>query len=184
MNQLWGIPLLGVMVRALLCLPHYIILALWGMLVFLVYLVVWIPILLRGRYPSWAFGFVGGFVRWTMRVTAYILLMTAAYPPFSTQPGYAVEVDFDEEQDINPLWGIPILGIFARFILAIPHLVVLWLLGFVVGVLNLIVWIPVLLTGRYPSWGYALVGGYYRWYVRVWAYVGLMAAPYPPFTTR
>ncbi len=181
-NRLWGIPLLGVVVRAILCIPHFIVLSLWAIGIVFVYLVIWIPILLMGRYPGWAYGFVGGFARWWLRVVAYIVLMTADYPPFSTARGYAVELDFDENQRLNRAWGIPGFGLWFRMLLAIPHFIVLWLFGILVGVLSLITWIPVLLFGHYPSWGYDFVGGFYRWYARVGAYIGFLASPYPPFS--
>jgi len=39
------------------------------------------------------------------------------------------ELTVTPERELSRLWGIPLIGIFARWILAIPHLVVLWLSG-------------------------------------------------------
>ena len=182
LNQLWGIPIFGIVVRALLAIPHFLILWFYAVVVGFLILIVWYPVLTRGEYPRWGYEIIGGYLRWTVRVQAYVGLMAAPYPPFSTQPGnYPVEVDFPETQQLNPLWGIPILGIVARAVLAIPHLIVLWLLGVLVGFLYLILWFPVLVNGRFPSWGYDLVGGTARWATRVSAWVLLMADPYPPF---
>jgi hypothetical protein len=180
LNQLWGIPLIGVAVRSILAIPHWIVLAFYGVVVGLLQLVTWIPVLLGGRYPEWGYDLVGGYARWLVRVAAYVLLLASPYPPFSTNAPYPVDVTFDRGQQLNRLWGIPFLGIWVRGILAIPHWIVLWLLGIVVGFLNFITWIPVLMNGRYPQWGYDLVGGYYRYYARVVCWVILMAGPYPP----
>ena len=51
--------------------------------VMLTQLFLWIPVLFGGHYPKWGYGFVGGYVRWTTRVTAYHFGLTDAYPPFT-----------------------------------------------------------------------------------------------------
>jgi hypothetical protein len=63
----------------------------------------------------------------------------------------------------------------------IPHLIVMLLVSLVVGVAMLILWIPVLFAGRYPKWGYALVGGWLRWQLRVNAFLLGLTDEYPPF---
>jgi hypothetical protein len=50
-----------------------------------------------------------------------------------------------------------------------------------VGLAMLILWIPVLFAGRYPRWGYALVGGWLRWQLRVNAFFLGLTDEYPPF---
>jgi len=181
MNQLWGIPFIGIWVRMILLIPHFIILGFYGLLVFFLTWVTWIPVLLNGRYPSWGYDLVGGFLRWYTRVYAYGTLMAAKYPPFSTGAAHDVDVAWDYDQEV-PRWaGIPLVGLLVRSLLLIPHYFVLWALGIVVGLVNLVAWIPVLLYGRYPAWGYLFVGGLLRWTNRVGAYLLLMTGPYPPF---
>jgi hypothetical protein len=183
LNQLWGIPLLGIMARAILAIPHLIILWGYGIVVGLVTLITWYPVLTRGEYPRWGFEIVGGYLRWLIRVQAYISLMADPYPPFTNRAGgYPVDVTFAEPAQLNALWGIPILGIVARAVLAIPHFIILWVLGIVVGVIYLISWFPVLTTGRFPGWGYDIIGGTTRWSTRVTAWIMLMGDPYPPFS--
>lgn len=181
LSRAWGIPFLGILVRSLLAIPHWIVLAFFGMLVGLLQFVTWIPVLFGGRYPRWGYDLVGGYARWMVRVVAYVLLLAAPYPPFSTTAPYPVDVTFDRDQVLSRAWGIPFFGILGRSILAIPHWIILYVLGIVVGLLNFITWVPVLMGGRYPQWGYDLVGGYYRYSVRVTCWVVLMAGPYPPF---
>jgi hypothetical protein len=181
MNQLWGIPLIGIWVRVILLIPHAIVLAFYGLLVFFLTWVTWIPVLLNGRYPTWGYDLVGGFIRWYSRVYAYATLMAAKYPPFSTGGDHDVDVAWDYEQEVPPWAGIPLIGLFVRWLLLIPHFIVLWALGIVVGLLTFVTWIPVLLYGRYPAWGYMFVGGYLRWLNRIYSYLLLMTGPYPPF---
>jgi hypothetical protein len=117
-------------------------------------------------------------------VTAYWALLTDRYPPFWVKGDHPVTVEYDESARINPLWGIPLFGIWLRAILAIPHLIVLWLLGIGVGLVLLVSWIPVLTNGRMADWGYTILGGWIRWTMRVNAYVLLLTNEYPPFRLR
>lgn len=85
-NRLWGIPFVGIWVRAILLIPHWIILWLLGIVVAFMFLVSWIPILAGGRQADWVMQWVGGFYRWGDRVIAYQLLLTGKYPPFRLDP--------------------------------------------------------------------------------------------------
>lgn len=180
-GRFWAIPIIGWFFRWLVLIPHFILLGLFSIVVFIALLVVWIPVLLTGRFPGWGYSIIGGFYRWYIRVAAYLLLLAGPYPPFSATAPYPVEVDFDPDTRLNNLWGIPLVGIYVRALLAIPHLIVLWLLGIVVYLFVFVAWIPVLVNGRYPQLGYDIVGGFFRWYTRVIGWVFLMAGPYPPF---
>ena len=72
------------LVKWLLAIPHFIIIGILSIAAFFVVVFAWFAILFTGRYPRGAFGFVVGVMRWTLRVTAYaILLTTDRYPPFS-----------------------------------------------------------------------------------------------------
>ena len=67
----------------LLAIPHYIALAVLGVLALLVTILAWLLILLTGRYPRGLFEFVVGVLRWGTRVGAYAFLLTTdRYPPF------------------------------------------------------------------------------------------------------
>ena len=72
------------LVKWLLAIPHYIVLALLWFFAFFAILVAWFAILLTGRYPRPLFDYVTGLMRWSLRVSAYmVLLVTDRYPPFS-----------------------------------------------------------------------------------------------------
>ena len=71
-------------VKLLLAIPHFIIVAFLSIAAFFAVIVAWFAILLTGRYPHGIFDFVVGVGRWWFRVWAYaILLTTDRYPPFS-----------------------------------------------------------------------------------------------------
>jgi hypothetical protein len=75
------------LVKWLLAFPHYLLLLALGIGAFFVVMIAWFAILFTGRYPRWAFDYVVGVLRWSLRVQAYMLLLiTDRYPPFSLAP--------------------------------------------------------------------------------------------------
>jgi hypothetical protein len=46
-------------------------------------IIAWWAILFSGKYPEGMFGFVERFMRWMLRVMAYMAKMTDIYPPFN-----------------------------------------------------------------------------------------------------
>lgn len=69
-----------------------------------------------------------------------------------------------------------------RIFMAIPQLIVLWLLGVAAAVITIIGWFGALFTGRLPVFAADFLTGYLRWLSRVYAYVYLLTDVYPPFT--
>jgi hypothetical protein len=93
------------------------------------------------------------------------------------QPGPADEilVAFAEPADQRRL------TVLVRLILAIPHVVVLWVLGIAAEVVALICWFAALVTGRLPDALAEFQVGYLRWATRFYAYLFLLTDEYPPF---
>ncbi|HMK92855.1 MAG TPA: DUF4389 domain-containing protein [Thermoleophilia bacterium] len=73
--------------RAIAQIPHYIVLALYGIGVAVVWFVAQFVILVVGRTGDGIHGFIERFVRWSTRVSAFTYGLTDRYPPFSGQPG-------------------------------------------------------------------------------------------------
>jgi hypothetical protein len=182
-NRFWGIPIIGHALRVLVLIPHVIALPFVVFGVLLLSLFTWIPVLVSGRYPRVGYRWVGGLLRWTTRIAAWVMLLTPAYPPLSLESDeHPVRLRIDEGRPISRFWGIPLVGILIRTALLLPHWIALTVLGFLVSVLMLVSWIPVLFYRRQADAVYSLAGGYLRWYARVMAYQSLMASRYPPFT--
>ena len=71
------------LVKWILVIPHFIVLVFMFIAVVFCTVFAWFAILFTGRYPKVIFDFVKGFLRWSLRVNAYaILLITDEYPPF------------------------------------------------------------------------------------------------------
>ena len=78
-----GMPL----VKWLLAIPHYFVLAILSIGVVFAVIGAWFAILVTGRYPRGLFGFVEGVMRWHNRVIGYAFtLVTDRYPPFRLRP--------------------------------------------------------------------------------------------------
>ncbi len=69
-----------------------------------------------------------------------------------------------------------------RIFMAIPQLIVLWLLGVAAIVITIIGWFGALFTGRLPVFAADFLTGYLRWLSRVYAYNYLLTDVYPPFS--
>jgi hypothetical protein len=74
------------------------------------------------------------------------------------------------------------LGVFFRLLLAIPHFIVLCVIGLVAGVIAFLGWWGALFTGRLPQFAVNFLSGYLRWSTRVFGYVLLLTEAYPPFS--
>lgn len=180
-NRLWGIPWLGIVARAILCIPQALILWLLGVAFGLLTLVSWAPILVNGRQSTVITAIFRTISEMQSRTTLYLTLSTGVYPGFFEGAGHPIQVTVDDDPGQNRLWGIPFLGIIIRAILIIPHAIVLWVLGIGAGLLFLVSWIPVLVNGRQASAITSYYAATYRYGLRVGAYVTLITGQYPPF---
>jgi hypothetical protein len=71
--------------------------------------------------------------------------------------------------------------VFFRYLLALPHVVWLFLYGIAAYVVLLVAWFAALFTGRVPGGMHGFIAGYLRYSTRVNAYLYLVANPFPPF---
>jgi Domain of unknown function (DUF4389) len=135
-------------------------------------------IAVRVRYPRWWFDFSRELTRFEARVGAYVALLTDRYPSTVEEQSVHLDIEYpDVERDLNR-W-LPLV----KWVLALPHYVVLAFLG--IGAVFAIVaaWFAILVTGRYPQVLFDYVVGVARWSVRVNAYAFLLVTDrYPPFS--
>lgn len=72
--------------------------------------------------------------------------------------------------------------IFVKWLLAIPHLIIVSALGNVLQALVLVAFFAILFTGRWPEGMFKFAVGIMRWQANTYAYVGLLRDEYPPFS--
>ena len=135
-------------------------------------------IVFRVKYPRWWFDFAREMARFNTRVGAYAALLTDAYPSTTKDQAVHLDIDYpDARKDLNR-W-MPLV----KWLLAIPHyviLIILWIFAFFA---ILIGWFAILITGRYPRGLFNYVVGLFRWSLRVSAYMYLLVTDkYPPFS--
>ena len=131
-------------------------------------------ILFRRKYPRWWFDWNLELQRFTNRVTVYLSLMDDRYP--STDDHQSVHLDYTYPDDPNR-W-LPLI----KWLLAIPHYIVLFFLNLASFFVVIAAWFIILFTGGYPRGMFGFVEGVIRWNVRVTAYaLTLVTDRYPPF---
>lgn len=144
----------------------------------ILFLPVLLMILFRQKYPRWWFDWNLALTRFVNRVAAYISLLTDVYP--STDEEQSVHIEFPYPDAANDLdRALPLV----KWLLAIPHYIILVFLGIAAFVCVVIAWFAILFTGRYPRTLFDFVVGVYRWSLRVGAYAFLLITDrYPPFS--
>lgn len=68
--------------RAFLAIPSAIVWWLLACVAIAAVVIAWFAILFTRRYPLGLYLFIVGWLRWTLRLQAYLLLLTDHYPPF------------------------------------------------------------------------------------------------------
>jgi hypothetical protein len=162
----------------LLPLPHFFVLFFVLIGAYFAIIVSWFAVLITGKYPRGLFDFVAGALRWSNRLSAYTYLMTEQYPPFSLgeEPQYPIRPHFQYPQKIarwRPL---------VHWLLAIPHLIVVYFLSLAVFVVFVIAWFSIVFTRTWPEGMFNFMAGVMRWNLRVVAYYLWMTEEYPPFS--
>jgi hypothetical protein len=144
------------------------------------FLATMLMIVFRERYPRWWFDFARELARFSSRVGAYLALLTDRYPSTEEEQSVHLDIDYPNvEQELNR-W-LPLV----KWLLAIPHYLVLAVLfvGAIVAVV--IAWFAILFTGRYPRGLFDYVVGVGRWSLRVQAYAFLLVTDrYPAFSLQ
>jgi hypothetical protein len=135
-------------------------------------------ILFRKKYPRWWFDWNRELLRFGVRVHTYLVLMSDEYPSTDEQQWVRLEIEYPNvETDLAR--GMPLV----KWLLAIPHYVVLFFLGIAAFFAVIAAWFAILFTGRYPRSLFDFVLGVQRWALRVVAYAFLLVTDeYPPFS--
>jgi hypothetical protein len=109
--------------RALLAIPHLIVVSLWGVAAFAVSIILWLALLFEGRAPKSLQSFVTSYLRYSVQVGAYVHLAAAPFPRFGGADGYPVDVE------IEPTRTQSRGRVAARLPLALPLLLLATALG-------------------------------------------------------
>ena len=134
-------------------------------------------IVFRKKYPRWWFDWNLELSRFTLRVAAFLLVLRDEYPSTDEEQSAHLQIEYpNAETDLNRIFPI------FKWLLAIPHYIILIVLGVLAILVTILAWLLILVTGRYPQGMFEFVVGVLRWSNRVGAYAFLLTTDrYPPF---
>jgi hypothetical protein len=136
-----------------------------------------IAIVVRKKYPKWWFDWNFNVTKFTLRVFSYLLLLRDEYPSFDADQAVNLKLKYPEAEKLSR--GLPLV----KWLLAIPHFIVLLILYVLVLIVTIIAWFNILFTGKYPPKMHKFVVGVLRWSIRVSAYaIILITDEYPAFS--
>ena len=133
--------------------------------------------LFRQKYARWFFDFNVEMLTFLTPIGSYSKLLTDEYPSTASEPFIHLTLDYPDTAQLNR-W-FPLI----KWILAIPHYVVLSVLIAIAIVIVVLGWLAILFTGKLPRGIHNYVEGVARWGLRVIAYsLVLTTDKYPPFS--
>ncbi|OIJ63196.1 DUF4389 domain-containing protein [Streptomyces mangrovisoli] len=165
---------LTVLLRALILVPHYIVLFVLSIAAFFAVVAGWFAALVLGRLPDSLAGFLSSYLAYRVRVLVSLMLLHGAYPPFALTP----PADFPVRIELRP-GRLNRLAVFFRLILLIPAAIVQGLLGSGWWVASFVWWLITLILGRMPRALFEATAAVVRFSVRFDAYVMLLTSAYP-----
>ena len=171
-----------VLVKAILLLPHIVLLFLFGLMIQIVAWIGYWGIAFNGRMPDLIRRLELIFLRWITRVVAWFAGTNDVYPTFGVERDYPVTVSVEPAPEpqsrLLAMLGIVLL----RSIAALPHFLILFLMSFGVLLVAWVGYIVVLFTGVLPLGVHEFILNYQRWWARAWGWTAGLTDEYPPFT--
>jgi Domain of unknown function (DUF4389) len=165
---------LTVFFRLLLAVPQIVVLAIWGIAVYLAVIVAWFAALFTGRVPGGLHEFIARYLRASTHLNAYILLLADPWPPFGGAPGsYPVDLRVD------PAAPQSRVTVFFRALLTIPAYLLTYVFGIVNRVIAIIGWFYCLAMGEMNRGMRDLSAWMLRYEVQTLAYGMLLTGRYP-----
>jgi hypothetical protein len=164
--------------RLLLAIPLVIWLYIYGLVASIAVVIAWLAIVFTARYPQALYDFVAGYTRLLARFTAYASLLCDPYPPFSgsDDDAYPVRMRFQ-----GPLERYSRPKTFFRVLLAIPIVILRYVMNLLLEAGAVAAWAVILITGKMPRGLFDLMVLANSYMARSDAYLLLLTETYPPF---
>ena len=150
---------------------------------FVLSVLVWFASLARGRAPHGMRDLFAYGLRYAAQTWGYFFLLTDRYPnsdpaePAADAPEEPRPVRLNVDDDLRRSR----LTVFFRGLLYLPQLVWLILWGIAAAVALIVSWFATLAMGRTPRALHRFIAAYVQYTVHVYAYVFLIANPFPGF---
>lgn len=172
------------LVHWLVAIPQILVVYVLGIALNLLTFLAFFAIVLTAHIPRGMFDFMVMVHRYQWRVTSYIMWMREGYPPFEFADTAIDPGDDPAVLSIAYPERLSRLLPFVKWLLVLPHVIVLFLLGLGALVVWVIGFFAVLILGRWPQGLRDYMVGVTRWQTRVQAYAYLLTDRYPPFSLR
>jgi uncharacterized membrane protein (DUF485 family) len=165
---------LTVFFRLILAIPHLVWYVLWSVVAAFAILVNWVATLINGSSPEGLHKFLAAWVRYSTHLTAYLYLVADPFPGFRGRLGtYPVDLEIDGPEPQNR-WKTGF-----RFILAIPALILMSVLQYVIQIIGFLGWFVCLALGRMPQGMRDLSAYCLRFQAQTYAYAAVLTDRYP-----
>jgi hypothetical protein len=163
--------------RALLAIPHLIWLTLYGLGAYIAAFCAWLVLLFTAKFPQGLYDFLAGYLRYTGRVCAYLLLIVDDYPPFDggEHSEYPVRIKIGPPQSTYSR-----LLVFFRLILAIPIFILQYVFEIWLFAVAIAIWFVAVIMGNTSPGLTEAMRFPMSYYVRSSGYVYLLTDKYPP----
>jgi Domain of unknown function (DUF4389) len=164
--------------RLILAIPLVIWAALYGLAATVVIIIAWFAIVVTARYPKLLYEFVAGYTRFFARAMGYAALLVDPYPSFggTDEPSYPIRMEFS-----GPLDPYSRLKTFFRGILAIPIVILRYVINLLFEISAVGAWIVIVITGKLPRGLFDLMVLANSYIARSDSYLYLLTETYPPF---
>ena len=182
-----GLALAGAIfcVKAILLIPHLIIVGVLGYLAYAVgYVGFWI-VAFTGEFPRGLQDLITMWLRWGARSYGWLVGITDEYPPFDPDPqGFPIDARTPVNESPRKGWAVAGIFLFPKGICAVPHLFLLWFVMIAAVVVTWVGYVVAFFTGRFPTGMQDFIAGTMQWYTRVMSWFLGLTDEYPPFGVK
>lgn len=165
--------------RGLVVIPWLLVGILWGLGALACTVLAWFALVATGRYPQGLYDFNARAHRFSARVNGFLFLLTDRWPPFDgdEHPEYPVRLVIPPPQAAYSRWKALL-----RLILAIPVMIVAYLLDLLVNVVVILSWIVIVITGKHPKGLFDVLKLGLAYLARASTYSALLTERWPPIS--
>ncbi len=147
----------------------------------------WFAALAQARLPRGLRDAIAYALSYSAQLDAYLFMLTDRYPcsdPLTSIPDVPARAEDPIQLDVRDDCRRSRTTVLLRALLALPHLVwlALWaVVAYLVAILN---WLATLVRGESPGALHGFLAAFVRYQAHVYAYLFLIANPFPGFTGR
>jgi hypothetical protein len=163
--------------RIILAIPWLIVGYVYEIAAFVTAVIAWFALLFTGRYPEGLYKLNAGFVRYRIRVFAWVYLQTDEWPPFgiSDDPSYPIRVNVGPREEKQSR-----VKVFFRIILVLPMLVLTYPVAYMHMAVSVLAWLTIVFRGYLPEGANSVMSFCNSFYTRVYGYMAFLTDVYPP----